>query len=82
MAVERADSIADIIRQLGLSVHAGNYRTVKRHIARMDLDTAHMTDGNSLNDQIENLCWLCPNCHSQTENYAGRNFGRKEVQDV
>lgn len=30
-------------------------------------------DGNSLNNQIENLRILCPNCHSQTITYAGKN---------
>lgn len=24
-------------------------------------------------NRIENLRWLCPNCHSQTDNYAGKN---------
>jgi transposase-like protein len=30
---------------------------------------------NAINDdnRIENLAVLCPNCHSQTENFAGRN---------
>ena len=31
---------------------------------------------NGVNDdnRLENLCLLCPNCHSQTETYAGRMF--------
>lgn len=24
-------------------------------------------------NRLENLCFLCPNCHSQTPSYAGRN---------
>jgi len=28
-------------------------------------------DGNWLDDRPENLQFLCPNCHSQTENYCG-----------
>lgn len=30
---------------------------------------------NGVNDdhRLENLCFLCPNCHSQTATYAGRN---------
>lgn len=24
-------------------------------------------------DRVENLCFLCPNCHSQTSTFAGRN---------
>lgn len=30
-------------------------------------------DGNSTNHNIENLRILCPNCHSQTDTYCGRN---------
>jgi hypothetical protein len=32
-------------------------------------------DGNSLNNKLENLCFLCPNCHSQTPTYKGKNRG-------
>lgn len=30
-------------------------------------------DGDPTNDLKENLRWLCPNCHSQTETFCGRN---------
>jgi hypothetical protein len=30
-------------------------------------------DGNSDNNLLENLRLLCPNCHSQTETFCGRN---------
>lgn len=33
----------------------------------------HHIDGNRYNDVIDNLCFLCPNCHSQTNNYCSRN---------
>ena len=33
-------------------------------------------DGNSENNDIENLCLLCPNCHSQTTTYKGANKGQ------
>lgn len=32
----------------------------------------HHKDGNHKNNNIENLILLCPNCHSQTENYANK----------
>lgn len=38
------------------------------------LETEHI-DGNSDNNSEENLCLLCPNCHSQTPTYKGRNIG-------
>lgn len=31
----------------------------------------HHIDGNNNNNNLENLQLLCPNCHSQTENYCG-----------
>lgn len=30
-------------------------------------------DGNSKNHKLENLRLLCPNCHSQTSTYTGKN---------
>ena len=33
----------------------------------------HHINGDNRDDRLENLSLLCPNCHSQTENFAGRN---------
>lgn len=30
-------------------------------------------DGNDTNNDLSNLRWLCPNCHSQTSTFAGKN---------
>lgn len=30
-------------------------------------------DGNSMNNQLENLRLLCPNCHAFTDTYRGKN---------
>ena len=32
-------------------------------------------DGNSRNNKEDNLCLICPNCHSQTPTFKGRNRG-------
>ncbi len=32
----------------------------------------HHKDGDHLNNELENLECLCPNCHTQTDNYAGK----------
>jgi len=29
-------------------------------------------NGNNSDDRIENLRWLCPNCHSQTDTFCGK----------
>lgn len=34
-------------------------------------------DGVHRNNRLSNLRLLCPNCHSQTETYAGRNLWQK-----
>ena len=41
--------------------------------APLELD--HM-DGNHHNNALDNLQILCPNCHSQTPNYRGKNKGK------
>lgn len=32
----------------------------------------HHKDGNHKNNNLDNLILLCPNCHSQTDNYANK----------
>jgi hypothetical protein len=37
-------------------------------------------NGISNDNRLENLCFLCPNCHSQTDTFAGKRFKKcKEV---
>lgn len=33
----------------------------------------HHINGNSSDNRLENLQILCPNCHTQTDNYTGKN---------
>lgn len=40
-------------------------------------------NGDNRDNRLENLRLLCPNCHSQTDNFRGRNInnGKKKVSD-
>jgi hypothetical protein len=44
---------------------------------QITLDIDHI-NGNHSDNRIENLRFLCPNCHSQTDTYKGRNLKNKE----
>lgn len=39
---------------------------------KITLEVDHI-DGNNKNNVVENLRYLCPNCHSQTDTWRGRN---------
>lgn len=43
----------------------------------------HHLDGDKTNNKLQNLKLLCPNCHSQTQTFRGRNINsnRKKVTD-
>lgn len=37
----------------------------------------HHVNGDSEDNRLDNLKLLCPNCHALTDNYRGRNIGRR-----
>lgn len=37
----------------------------------------HHIDGDQMNNVLENLQLLCPNCHSQTDNWRGKNIDKQ-----
>jgi len=48
----------------------------------VNLELDHI-NGNRKDNRLENLRWLCPMCHSQTETFCGKNInsGVKKVSD-
>ena len=38
-------------------------------------------DGNKRNNTLENLRFLCPNCHSQTDTYKGKNIKKGKSKE-
>lgn len=41
----------------------------------------HHINGNHDDNRLENLQLLCPNCHSQTDNFCGKNIERPPKQE-
>lgn len=37
----------------------------------------HHKDGNNQNNELDNLQLLCPNCHSLTDNWRGKNISKE-----
>lgn len=38
-------------------------------------------NGNRKDHRLDNLRWLCPNCHSQTDTFCARNGNKQKVSD-
>lgn len=42
----------------------------------------HHKDGDRHNNELDNLQILCPNCHSQTDNFCGKNKPKKIISSL
>lgn len=63
-----------IIEQKGLCLECGIGEWRGKHLS---LEIDHK-DGNHNNNKRENLVAICPNCHSLTPNWRGRNLGKNK----
>lgn len=45
---------------------------------KLSLQLDHI-NGKNEDNHIDNLRFICPNCHSQTKTFAGRNKGKKRI---
>ena len=54
-----------------LKNNACDILNIKRH-EKITIELDHL-DGNSNNNNLNNLRILCPNCHSQTPTFRSRN---------
>jgi hypothetical protein len=41
----------------------------------------HHRNGIGKDNRLENICFLCPNCHAQTPSWGGRNGNGRSLQD-
>jgi hypothetical protein len=62
----RAGLLANACRECGIGDWRGR---------RLALELHHI-NGNGEDNRLENLTLLCPNCHSQTASWGGRNAQR------
>lgn len=42
----------------------------------------HHIDGDNLNNKLDNLQFLCPNCHSQTDNFRVKNIEPTNIEPL
>jgi hypothetical protein len=47
----------------------------------LTLEVDHI-DGDFYNNELDNLRFLCPNCHRLTPNFAGRSTGRYSARNL
>jgi len=60
-------------------LECGNTGTHNDKILTLQID--HI-NGISNDNRLENLRFLCPNCHSQTETYAGKRLKKEKVYET
>jgi DNA-binding transcriptional ArsR family regulator len=66
LRLKQAGLLPDACEECGLNEWCGKPLTLQ----------LHHRNGDGLDNRIENLVLLCANCHSQTENWGGRNVRR------
>jgi Zn finger protein HypA/HybF involved in hydrogenase expression len=74
-----------LVEKIRIILHEQNYRCIICNIKDwcgkpLTLHLDHI-NGDNTNDKRENLRYICPNCHSQTKTYCGKNIKKKPVTD-
>lgn len=76
------DGIKKILLHLGVEYKCQHCGIEEWYGNKISLELDHI-DGNNLNNSIDNLRLLCPNCHSITPTWRGKNInsGKTKVSD-
>jgi hypothetical protein len=83
MFVENSETRPPVIRREVLNKNLKDYSCEICKLSEwmdnpISLQLDHM-NGVKKDNRLENLRWLCPNCHSQTNTFCGRNIKKKKV---
>ena len=77
VAIRSSDAIQALIYLRGHQCEGCKSKEWNKQLIPLEL---HHIDGDSLNNEMDNLQLLCPNCHALTENYCGRNINKGVVK--
>ena len=69
----------DLVYRLGLKENKCEICEVSEWQGKVLICELHHINGDSTDNRIENLQVLCPNCHSQTDNFRSKNKFKEVV---
>jgi 5-methylcytosine-specific restriction endonuclease McrA len=72
--IKERPTLKKCLLYLGLDYKCGICGLREWNNKEISLQLDHI-NGDSSNNNIDNLRFICPNCHSQTPHYAGKNRG-------
>lgn len=70
-------NVKELVYKLGLKENKCEICGITEWLENPIVCELHHINGDSTDNRIENLQILCPNCHSQTDNFRSRNRSKK-----
>lgn len=81
-----SDHVKKLVYKLGLKENKCEVCGISEWLGSPIVCELHHINGDTADNRIENLQILCPNCHSQTDNFRKRNTkvmsAQRETSDV